>query len=172
MELGFRDDYFARALAAAGWFGRKVALPGADRLCVWEARHRAAAVFRFDASDPRIHTQVGRRHDGAIVFTGAARGTGLYGPYIDLPAGSYVARIVFRPGAPLRGRAAIDIASDAGAKCRARGIINTSAGTSEVAEITFASDTDLSQVEVRMFCEPGFIGTVESVAIAPIDPGA
>jgi SAM-dependent methyltransferase len=172
MELGFRDDYFAGALWQTGWFGRKIAVPGVDRLRVWEARHRSNAVFRFAATDPRLHTQVGTRRDGAIVLDGAAKGTGLFGPYIDLPAGHYLARLRFRPNTVLEGRAVMDVACNTGTR-----LVHTSINTKQgceahhITETTFASNTDLNGVEVRLFCEAAFSATLESVEIVPLALG-
>jgi SAM-dependent methyltransferase len=173
MELGFRDDYFAHALWQTGWFGRKIAVMGVDRLRVWEAHHRSAAVFWFPTTDPRLHTQVGTRRDGAIVLDGAAKGTGLFGPYIDLPAGRYVARLCFRPNTTLEGCAVMDVACDTGRTRLAHASIDTRRGVRppHITEMTFASDTDLNGVEVRLLCEAGFSATLESVEIAPLAVG-
>ncbi len=170
MELGFRDDYFARALRRTGWFGRKIAVPGVDRLQVWEARHSSTAVFRFDATDPRMHTHVGVRSDDAIVLDRAAKGTGLFGPYIDLPAGRYMGRLSFRPNTPLQGRAIIDVVCNAGRTLLAHTRVDASPGSRPcyVFELTFDSDADLNGVELRLLCEAGFSATLEGVEIVPL----
>jgi hypothetical protein len=174
MELGFRDDYFARALWRTGWFGRKIALPGLDRLRVWEARHRAAAAFRFTATDGNLHTQVGIFRDGAIVLDRAAKGSGLFGPYIDLPAGRYVARLNFRPEATLHGRAVADVVCDVGRTRLAQARIDARAGAQplESIEMAFASDADMIGVEVRLLCAAGFSATLDSVEITPLAANA
>jgi SAM-dependent methyltransferase len=174
MELGFRDDYFARALWRTGWFGRKIALPGLDRLRVWEARHRAAAAFRFTATDGNLHTQVGIFRDGAIVLDRAAKGSGLFGPYIDLPAGRYVARLNFRPEATLHGRAVADVVCDVGRTRLAQARIDARAGAQplESIEMAFASDADMIGVEVRLLCATGFSATLDSVEITPLAANA
>src|ERR1700728_2940019 len=162
MELGFSDNYFARALAHTGWFGRRIALTGSDRLRVWEARHREAAVFRFKADDPRIQTGIGARQDGAIVLDGTKRGTGIYGPYIDLPAGSYMARIGFR--GPSRGSAVMDIAHGGGKHQLAERKVTGAAAE----ELRFEAKTDLHGVEVRLFCGPSFAASLGFVEIVPV----
>lgn len=161
MELGFRDDYFAAALARTGWFGRRIAVDGVDRLRVWEARHREGAVFRFAASDPRIQTEIGTRQDGTILLDGRGRGTGLYGPYIELPPGAYLARIGFR-GRPA-GDAVMDV-SHGGGQHR---LAHRPVGRDAVEELGFVVDSHISGVEVRLFCEPGCSMTVEYVEIVP-----
>ena len=163
LELGFRDDYFRQALARSGWFGRRIAVPeGGDALTVWEARHLAAR-FAFPARDPRLQTQTGIRQDNGLVFTRAVAGTGLFGPYLDLPAGAYVARIHFRAGAPRAGEATLDICCESGA----RRLAEVRLGSGEVAEIAFSTATDVSGVEVRLFNRKGFTAIIEEVEILP-----
>jgi SAM-dependent methyltransferase len=170
MELGFRDDYFARALMRCGWFGRKVAIAGTDRLRVWEARRLESARFRFAADDSRLQTEIGSRGPEGLVIDGTRGGVGLYGPYLDLPPGRYRARFNLRPDAPLRGVAEIDVVCDTGRTRLAQGRIRAPRwlGAREVPELTFEADRHLSGVELRLFCEPGFVATVESIEIAPV----
>jgi SAM-dependent methyltransferase len=170
MELGFRDDYFSGVLARCGWFARKIAAPGVDRLRVWEARHLSDAVFRFPAADPRVQTEVGVRRDGIVVLDRVAKGTGLYGPYIDIPSGSYIARINFRRDSPISGHATMDVACDGARTQLASASIETvTIGEgSSTAELPFVSSADMSGVEVRLFCERGFSAMIESVEIVPV----
>jgi SAM-dependent methyltransferase len=172
MELGFRDDYFALALSRAGWFGRKLQVAGADRLRVWEASHYATVAFRFAASDPRLQTHVGVRRDGAIVLERAQKGTGLFGPYVDLPAGRYVARLALRPHTVLRGRATIDVVCDTGNTRLADARIDAHERGEqyESPTIIFGSDAPMAGVEVRLMCDAGFSATVESMEIRPVAP--
>jgi len=174
MELGFRDDYFMQALAQAGWFARKIAVDGAARLQVWEARHWSDAIFRFSGNDPRLQTHVGSRRDSAIVLDQAAKGTGLFGPYIDLPPGRYTARILFRPGETLRGQAVIDVVCNSGRTQLAQGKLDTRphSDVDREVEMIFQSSADMQGVEVRLFGEAGFTAMVDSVEIVPLQPGA
>jgi SAM-dependent methyltransferase len=166
MELGFRDDYFARALSRSGWFGRKIMVRDVDRLRVWEARHTAAAVFRFPADDAKLHTQLGRLQDGALVLDGSAKGTGLFGPYIDLPPGCYTARIGFRAGGLPRGHAMMDVCHDGGNQRFPQQRVQAT----PIAELSFAADSDLRGLEVRLFCDKGFQAVIDFVEIAPAPP--
>jgi len=172
MELGFRDDYFARALTRTGWFGRKIAAsgtgPGVERLRVWEARHLATAAWHFPAGDPRLQTQVGRKQDGAIVLDRAAKGTALYGPYIDLPPGRYRARIALQPGHPMQGQAIFDVACDTGATRLAWRRLNASAPAPAFLELEFHAAHDMPRLEVRLLCERGFTARIASVEIRPL----
>ena len=164
LELGFRDDYFVRALARTGWFGRQLEVPdGGDALTVWEARHMAAARFAFLATDVRLQTQTGLRRDGAITFASATAGTGLYGPYIDLPAGRYLARIRFRPGAPRAGHAVADVVcADASQR-----LAEMEIGHGDVIELAFSAASEAKGLEIRLFNRGGFTAMIDAVEIEP-----
>ena len=53
LELGFRDDYFARALGECGWYGLRRACADPGWLTLWEARRRDQPVFRAGGGDTR-----------------------------------------------------------------------------------------------------------------------
>jgi SAM-dependent methyltransferase len=160
LELGFRDDYFVSALMRAGWFPRRVQTEGAG---VWEARRLEGLSFRFPASGPEIRTQIGAVRGDALVLDGRAQGAAVFGPYIELPAGAYLARIGFLGGRAPRGPAVMDVAAEAGE----RRIAELSLSDGRPAEIPFRLDTHARNVEVRLHVEQGFAGEIEYVEIAP-----
>ncbi|WP_431272816.1 hypothetical protein [Dankookia sp. P2] len=166
LELGFRDDYFARALAECGWYGLRQACADPGWLTLWEARRRDQPVFRATAADPRLNTQAGRREGDAILLEGAA-GTGLFGPYITLPAGTYLARLRFRPGAPVGGRARMDVACSTGRHLLAeRQVDGGMVGVVGLhLDLPFGAERDMETLEVRLFCEEGFQATIAGVEI-------
>jgi SAM-dependent methyltransferase len=158
LELGFRDDYFVAALMRAGWFPRRVQTEGAG---VWEARRLEGLSFRFPASGPEIRTQIGALNGDALVLDGGAQGTAVYGPYIELPAGDYLARIGFRDEKTPPGPAVMDVAAEAGA----RRIAELSLSDRRPAEILFRLDDYARNVEVRLHAEQGFNGEIAYVEI-------
>jgi 2-polyprenyl-3-methyl-5-hydroxy-6-metoxy-1,4-benzoquinol methylase len=170
LELGFSDQYFAAALSRSGWFGRKhvAAVPG--WLNVWEACRRETTVFRFTAADPTLRTDVGSRVGNFISLQNARRGAALFGPYITLPPDSYIARIYFRLGAPRHGRAIMDLAVEVGSQSLAQRVIEAEllSESNPVAELVFASQKELRELEVRLICERGFTGQIEAVEIRPL----
>ena len=172
MELGFREDYFAQALLRCGWFGRKHSIQGLNRLRVWEAQRCSEVAFRFPACGPEIRTEIGRVQDGSIVLDGTRRGTGLFGPYIDLPPGRYDAKILLAPDRPLSGRAVMDIAVSCGEKRLAEKNISLPAAGSEGFHLRFEMSGDDRGVEVRLMCELGFKATLTGVEIKPSLAGA
>jgi protein-L-isoaspartate O-methyltransferase len=163
MELGFRDDYFAHALARTGWFGRKISAPGVDRLRVWEARRREDATFSYAGDDPRLRTQIGRQADGVLALDADAKGTGLFGPYLDLPAGRYAARLHARDAA---GSADMDVVADVGNTSLARRRVD--ARDAQPWELVFTTDRDVRGVEVRLFCPKGFQARISRLEIVPL----
>ena len=127
-------------------------------------------LLRFDAAGPPVHTQVGQRRGGLIEFLGAA-GAGAYGPYIALPRGRYVARLRFREGWAPGGEAVLDVSADNGeTRIASRPFEGARLpATGMAVELPFEAVADLSGVEVRLICRPGFTGALEAVEIAPAD---
>lgn len=166
LELGFRDDYFAAALAGNGWYGLRTACADPGWMTLWEARGRDQPVFRADGGDARLNTVAGRREDGAIVLEGRP-GTGLFGPYITLPAGTYLARLRFREGLPAAGRARMDVACSTGRHLLAERRIDADAIGAEAGCLTlpFGAERDMETLEIRLFCEEGFQAAIEAVEI-------
>jgi SAM-dependent methyltransferase len=165
LELGFRDDYFTRALARTGWAGRRLGVAGQNRQRIWEARRRDHSGFRFAAGGPEIRTQIGHLDEGVLVLDGRKAGTAVYGPYIELPPGKYVARIGFKTGAPRQGTAKLDVCCNGGrrrlAERRVRG--------DEPAELAFTLHDDTVDVEVRLFTERGYAARIDFVEILPAE---
>lgn len=165
LELGFHAAYFRQALAHCGWLAHHRAIAdGGDALDVWEARHLAAARWAFSGGDPKLQTQTGTRDGDSIVFAAAAAGTGLFGPYLDLPPGRYQARIRFQPDAPRAGKAFADVVCSAGATRLA----DTTVGAGDVVIMEFTAATDLSGVEVRLITRRGYCATVIGVEITAV----
>jgi ubiquinone/menaquinone biosynthesis C-methylase UbiE len=171
LELGFSEDYFAEALKRTGWFGRKHAAADPPWLTVWEGCRRAVGL-RFTAAHGALKTQVGICSGGSIIIDNAPAGAALFGPYIDLPADHYVARIHLSPGAPRRGNAVMDVAVDDGARQLAQRPIDIAALPDDrpVAELAFVASDGLRRLEVRLFCEGGFSAWIEAVELAVMDP--
>ncbi len=126
-------------------------------------------MMRFPAGEPPVHTQVGQRRGGLVELLGA-EGTGIYGPYIALPRGRYVARLRFRAGWAPGGTAVLDVSADAGETRIASKPFEAAglAGAGMAVELPFEAESDLAGVEVRLFCRPGFTGALEAVEISPV----
>lgn len=95
LELGFTEQYFVQTLKKFGWPVEKHTTDSSSWGTVFEATKWKKYSRKFSASDPIIRSQVGvKNNDGLIVSTDAA-GYLIYGPYVSLHAGNYVASILF-----------------------------------------------------------------------------
>ncbi|HEX3952476.1 MAG TPA: class I SAM-dependent methyltransferase [Stellaceae bacterium] len=169
LELGFTDRYFIEALARNGWFARRHPALNPPWLNVWEACSRNSVAFHYSAADPALQTQVGERVGDVIALRDTAQGTGMFGPYIALPAHDYLARLHFRAGLPRRGRAVMDISAEGGERPLVQCMVDLAAldNLRPVAELPFVADRDLNGVEVRLFCDQGCTADIEAVEIRP-----
>ncbi len=168
LELGFRDDYFARALSESGWHGLRSACADPGWMTLWEARRRDQPVFRAAGGDTRLNTVVGRREGNAILLEGRA-GTGLFGPYIALPAGTYTARLRFNRDVQTVGRARMDVACSTGRHLLAERWIDAGeiGAASHCLDLPFGAERDMEALEVRLFAEEGFQAAIAAVEILP-----
>jgi 2-polyprenyl-3-methyl-5-hydroxy-6-metoxy-1,4-benzoquinol methylase len=159
LELGFNETYFREALQRTGWIATTVRSADVPWLSMWRASRASEFSKRYDASSPAVLTAVGQRDADGIRLSGV-RGVALYGPYVDLPAGSYVARVAFA-GDALSGRALMDVSCDAGANI----LTSRQIASARDAEIRFSSKNDLSKVEIRLFAEGEFRAHITEVTI-------
>jgi hypothetical protein len=117
-------------------------------------------VLHFSADHPALRTGVGELSSGVIrVQTGY--GCGLYGPYIDLPAGPCVARIKFT--GPARGRAQMDLCSDWGTTVIASREIDFDGGDGQEIEVSTILPQPRSGCEVRLFSGPELVAAISAV---------
>jgi hypothetical protein len=168
LELGFREDYFAAALRHTGWVGQRLSCGDHGMMVVWQARRRAALRIRLAGDDPALRSEIGTRAGAALLLEGQRAGTGLFGPYVDLPAGGYLARIHF--AAPVAGKAVMDVCAEGGARVLARQQVEArTLRDDNTAELAFHAADDLRGMEVRLFCDRGFRARIGSVEIIPHD---
>jgi SAM-dependent methyltransferase len=171
LELGFREDYFLAVLRKTGWLGSKLACPGLPMSVVWRAQKLQAGRIHLPATDARVQTRIGVRRDGVIDLASREGGSGIFGPYLDLPRGPYIARMFFSETHPLKGTAVMDVSTDDGSCVLAKRTIEAGAlpETSMVATLPFESARDLHRLEIRLFCEADFCASVAAVEITPVD---
>jgi FkbM family methyltransferase len=124
--------------------------------------------YHFTANDLRLRTEIGIRENHSIRVTEAQRGIILYGPYINLPPGSYEALIRFNPDAPCHGSAILDVCSDAGVNVLVKRIVTAEEIFEHgmTAGIQFLCPNRLLKVEVRLMCDNDFAATIQSVEIS------
>ncbi len=122
----------------------------------------AGTLLRYPASHPAVRTGAGAKNDTGIAAIGQA-GTLLYGPYLDLLPGNYIARIRFHPEMPFTGRAHCDVAANSGNLSVVSFELNTNQHSGRVVELRFSTAQKLVQAEIRIFCPAEFSATIIGV---------
>jgi 2-polyprenyl-3-methyl-5-hydroxy-6-metoxy-1,4-benzoquinol methylase len=170
LELGFHDRYFRDALRRVGLTPsvfRSLDLPWIN---VWRATVGQFKPIVVAAGDPRLQSLAGDRHSNLIILDGKP-GYGLFGPYLRLPAGHYQARIQFET-TPAAGRARFEVAAGSGTVLLSSKDLDLAqlAEAGSQATLPFELDEDRTDLETRLFCEPGCSGAIELVEITEVRP--
>lgn len=117
----------------------------------WVPQKDDTLVARYWGSDPRLFTAVGERTGTALWSTGQA-GHLLYGPYLSLPPGRYVATLTGKIGFAGVNGAVADVCIDGGkeivAECALQGSWSDAEQT--LAQLEFALNRPAQQLEVRV----------------------
>jgi len=119
-------------------------------------------LLSYSADRPELRTEVGVLTDG-LIHLRSASGCGLYGPYIDLPAGPLVARITFK--GPTRGYAHVDLAAEVGTRVLASRRVDFDTLHGQTVEIATILAGPLSACEVRLYCIKEVQATIATVEI-------
>jgi hypothetical protein len=115
----------------------------------------ATIVVKFAASDQCIHTAVGQKI-GSVICLRSEPGFGLFGPYVNLPAGPCVARVFF--DGPAQGLVTADILA-AGHFVLASRSVDLSTLDGCPLEIIADLARPQSACEVRLYCVQGVTRT-------------
>jgi predicted SAM-dependent methyltransferase len=119
-------------------------------------------ILRFPASDPAIRTVIGERVASSIRLRSGI-GCGLFGPYVDLPAGRCIARITFE--GPSEGRVTMDMSAEVGKIVLASRVVDLGALGGHTVELPAVLPRPLSACEVRLYCEPEVRADITAVEI-------
>jgi hypothetical protein len=122
--------------------------------------------YLFSPDDLRLQTAIGIR-DRDVIRIPMTNGTALYGPYVELLAGSYEAVIRFDPDTPCHGGAMMDVCAGGGAEQLAEHRITADqilAGAMS-AKLEFSCPHPLQGVEVRLLVDGNFSASIASVEI-------
>jgi SAM-dependent methyltransferase len=165
LELGFREDYFRRALRKTGWMAQKHTSGDLGWVTVWKAWKNPVVV---EACDPRLRTRSGNCHDGAIHFMDSPPGRELWGPYIALGQGAYVADLHLRHGAKRSGEIIMDVCAAYGDKIFAASHFDLGrfSDSKDMISLSFDLEHDYDDVEVRLTCKSCFTGCIERLEIS------
>jgi ubiquinone/menaquinone biosynthesis C-methylase UbiE len=162
LELGFNLSYFEEAMRKSGWgIERNIGhdSPWATALI---ARRLHEAKERWDYRDGALRFLVGTINGTKISSNGRA-GYLMYGPYVPLQAGAYVAH-VHVANSQARGCIVVDVAAEIGHRILARKVVTLGPDQGEIV-LPFAIDSRVADVEVRVLCELDTEVTLEGASI-------
>ncbi|PTQ90240.1 hypothetical protein C8R30_1378 [Nitrosomonas nitrosa] len=143
------------------WFDKCGFTPGMLEL---EVVASGAARY-FPAADLRLLSQVGKREESSIISTGR-EGFLLFGPYLRLPAGQYVARL---EGSCELGTPGIwlDVSCDQAKRVLVRQDIIENAKPGLIAEQFFELAEMVNDLEVRLWVTANALVHIEALRIEP-----
>jgi len=166
LELGFRDDYFRKALARAGLSARKHQSLDMPWISVWEAWKTHESGIVFNADDENIVTHSGVKLTNGIVFSNASSGYEIWGPYVSLSKGKYRAIMHFTPGVALSGKVKLDVCTGIGESILKVQNFNLAKDAAEgKIGIDFELDADSDNVEIRLFVKDRLSGQFDRLEI-------
>lgn len=116
----------------------------------------------FSANDPAIRSVVGEKK-GDLIRLRSSAGCGLFGPYVDLPAGECTARIKFAGRS--EGWVTVEISAEAGKLVLSSRVVDLSSLRNQAAELSAVLPKPMSHCEVRLFCEPNVNADISGVEI-------
>jgi SAM-dependent methyltransferase len=163
LELGFRTDYFRRALRRTGWMSQTHASDFG--VTIWDVWRNPTVI---EACDPRLCTRNGNRYDGAIHFINSPPGYELWGPYIPLAQGAYTAVLYLQHGTKRSGEIMIDACAAGGTKIFAANHFDFDlfSYADDMISLSFDLDQDYEDVEVRVNCKRCFTACIERLKIS------
>jgi FkbM family methyltransferase len=132
----------------------------------------ANLTLKFSAIDSALYSNVGRKVENAIVVDRCDQGAALYGPYVSLDAGEYLATVCFDEQSKLAGRVLMDVVF-------ARGITTVAAAQFDLRkdlktrgklELPFYLEHSASGIEVRLQCLRDVSATIAGLELACLDP--
>jgi 2-polyprenyl-3-methyl-5-hydroxy-6-metoxy-1,4-benzoquinol methylase len=153
LELGFREDYFRAALARAGWVVRKYELPSMSVATVFEARRRYDWSKRYAATDPQIRSESGEKTEqGTLHVKSELPGFFLFGPYVHIPPGAWVAIVRLRATSKSAsiGICTYDVCCDGGTRVIASMTIDLALIADDRVSLDFDLKQEASDLEVRL----------------------
>ena len=126
-----------------------------------------AIIWRYLCNDCRLLTQCGQPDKTALQANGQ-EGFLIYGPYVQLPAGHYVARLSLTAHAALSGAWA-DVSGAGGTQPFARLDVSLIPDQITEAVMTFELKVNCDDIEVRLWVPKGADLAVQSLVIEAID---
>jgi hypothetical protein len=119
-------------------------------------------ILRFSANDLAVRTMIGERLANSIRLRSGI-GYGLFGPYVDLPAGRYIARIAFE--GEREGCVTMDVCAEVGKIVLASRVVDLGALEGYTVALPVILPRSLSSCEVRLHCESEVHADITAVEI-------
>lgn len=135
-------------------------------MCHALLRYRVPEKYSYAASSPEIGIDTGVVK-GQLVSSQGKEGRLLYGPFIDLPSGSYnvkVYGIIRNIGSSI---AYVDIVSEAGEKLLSLQSLSQNSMSNEIANLKFYSSKAINSLEVRIYIGSDVDIDVSKIEIIP-----
>lgn len=145
------------------WFDERGFTPGVLEVDVVTE----GAALRYPGADVRLFSQAGRREGAAMVSMGQ-EGFLLFGPYVQMPAGQYIARLEGYCESSAVG-VWMDVVRDKGSQVLARQEASEGANAGWIAELPFELAEQVSDLEVRVWVTAGACVRIEALRIEPDD---
>jgi FkbM family methyltransferase len=132
----------------------------------------AQIALRFSPDESSLGTLIGKRTAGAIVIDRCDKGAALYGPYIGLRAGDYLASVRLDGQKKLAGSALMDVVYARGEATVASAELDLreAAGGRAVLELPFTLGHAVPDIEVRLQCLQQVSATILGVELTRLDP--
>src|SRR5579863_7027569 len=130
----------------------------------------ANIALKFWPRESCLFSGVGKKTANGIVIDDCDKGVALYGPYISLDPGDYVASLCFDHQKKLAGSVMMDVyTGGASAIASARfDLRKVSTGAKKV-ELKFSLDQRVTRLEIRLFCVKQVSATISGVELASCD---
>jgi 2-polyprenyl-3-methyl-5-hydroxy-6-metoxy-1,4-benzoquinol methylase len=114
LELGFNSKYFNAALARFGWSAAVHSGIDGPMSNALLAKRTTEWGGKYIFTQNQLHNQVGTLVSNALQTNGSEEGYVAYGPYIDLPKGSWSAELLFDASFSNTGKIFVDVVSNNG----------------------------------------------------------
>ena len=177
MELGFQRSYFFDLLGRAGWALDHSFLDTTFWASLYTARRFSDKYrwpMRFDCAGDALATEIGRREGSLIVSDGIKAGFVQFGPYANVPAGTYKAKWWGRIDTsecqtPSSGH--VDATTQKGSIVIAKGDIvspkrsDDAAGQGLFAMLEFSLNSPTTDLELRLYANRGVRVTLSHITL-------
>jgi len=167
LELGFNLTYFEETMRKKGWWLEKHVGHDSPWATALIARRLSEIREHWNYLDGTLKSLVGTVH-GSRINTDGRAGYLMYGPYAPLMRGTYSAHVHIDATAASRGRVVVDIAAESGRRILAKERFTLSPKQGSIV-LPFSVDFNLTDLEVRVYCESDTQVTIEGASIERVE---